>query len=163
MYLPPPSGYPDPIDDVGAVAALAMDLVNEAHRARVPLRVGMHTGSQVAGGIIGATRPRYIIAGPDFDAAVRIEGSSPVGCISVSRATAARLVRQGFKLVQSTHFEGESGDDERVDAEDDTTEPGSRPGRLPTFILTGFTGKDGQRFFSDGQEFELAAEGERVP
>jgi hypothetical protein len=81
-----------------------MDMVNEVARLRsttglpLDIRIGLHIGSAI-GGVIGRTRPRYFIFGPDPMRANALESLSLAGGILVSEVAALQLVQEGFSLV----------------------------------------------------------------
>lgn len=75
--------------------------MNEAREASggtpLAMRIGLHVGDAV-GGIVGASRPRYFVWGPETAVAGRLESSGIAGSIQVSAEVASRLYYEGFRL-----------------------------------------------------------------
>jgi len=91
------SGVPLPRPDhAEALADFALDMVNVAaglkdpHGHPVPLRVGMASGSVVAG-VVGSRRFFYDVWGDAVNVASRMESTDSVGCIQVPEAMYERL------------------------------------------------------------------------
>lgn len=87
------SGVPNPRPDhAQAIACLAIDLVryinNFAQKYRYPinLRIGIHSGTVVAG-VIGQQKLMYDLWGDTVNTASRMESHGEVGKIQISRAT----------------------------------------------------------------------------
>ena len=87
------SGVPNPRPDhAQAIACLAIDLVryinNFAQKYRYPinLRIGIHSGTVVAG-VIGQKKLMYDLWGDTVNTASRMESHGEVGKIQISRAT----------------------------------------------------------------------------
>lgn len=101
------AGLPTGMQDGAAAAAraaIAMQAVMAEVRSRIPeldLRIGLHTGTVVAG-VIGARKFAYDIWGDTVNTASRIESASRPGSISLSAETAGAL-GDGFR----TAFLGE--------------------------------------------------------
>jgi class 3 adenylate cyclase len=99
----PPVGERRPLSHAGATAAFALDMLAEVRRVReetgidVRVRVGVHCG-RVVGGVIGKTRPRYLIWGEETLVANCMESTGIVGGVQVSEAAARVLQQEGFEL-----------------------------------------------------------------
>jgi hypothetical protein len=102
--LPPPPLKMQPLSSTGATVAFALDMLVETRRIReetglpVHIRIGIHIG-KVIGGVIGTTRPRYLIWGEDTLIGNKMESSGIVGGIQVSEMAALRLQQEGFEFV----------------------------------------------------------------
>jgi hypothetical protein len=102
--LPPPPLKMQPLSSTGATVAFALDMLVETRRIReetglpVHIRIGIHIG-KVIGGVIGTTRPRYLIWGEDTLIGNKMESSGIVGGIQVSEIAALRLQQEGFEFV----------------------------------------------------------------
>jgi len=102
--LPPPPLKMQPLSSTGATVAFALDMLVETRRIReetglpVHIRIGIHTG-KVIGGVIGTTRPRYLIWGEDTLIGNKMESTGIVGGIQVSEMAALRLQQEGFEFV----------------------------------------------------------------
>jgi adenylate cyclase len=86
-------GLPDPMaDHAGAVAELALEMLNVAARQRLPdggpvrLRIGLDSGPVVAG-VIGRRRFSYDLWGDTVNTASRMETTGVPGCIQVTERT----------------------------------------------------------------------------
>jgi urea transport system substrate-binding protein len=90
-------GLPTPREDhVEAVAELALDMIrevgrrNDANGTRLEIRIGINTGSVVAG-VIGKNKFIYDLWGDTVNTASRMEAQSCPGCIQVTQVTYERL------------------------------------------------------------------------
>lgn len=87
-----------------AMALYAMDMVRELERIRkdlgidVEMRIGMHSGHNVVGAVLGAHRPRYLIWGRVAEVANLVESSGVPSQIHVSESTYTALQQHGFDL-----------------------------------------------------------------
>ena len=113
LEAPPDWGAPldpsqrRPLSHVGKTALFALDilreveLMNETREATgcapLAMRIGLHVGDAV-GGIVGASRPRYFVWGPETAIAGRLESTGIAGSIQVSAEVASRLYYEGFRL-----------------------------------------------------------------
>lgn len=105
-----------PLSHVGKTALFALDILREIEQMNVArydrassgglgrspsaplaMRIGLHAGEAV-GGIVGTSRPRYFIWGPETVVANKLESSGTAGQIQVSEAVATRLYSEGFRL-----------------------------------------------------------------
>lgn len=99
-----------PLSHVGKTALFALDILREIEQmnaarcngttggsAPLAMRIGLHAGDAV-GGIVGTSRPRYFIWGPETVVANKLESSGKAGQILVSEAVARRLYSEGFLL-----------------------------------------------------------------
>jgi adenylate cyclase len=85
------AGVPEPRPDhAGAVAALAVEMLDFARREGVDLRIGIHSGKAVAG-VIGKHKFSYDIWGDTVNTAARLQTSGEPGRIHISGETARRL------------------------------------------------------------------------
>jgi class 3 adenylate cyclase len=91
------SGAPDPrADHAHVIANLALALLEEIQRVRqetgiaLDMRIGVHTGSVIAG-VIGAVRFSYDIWGDTVNTASRMESHGQAGRIQISQQTKERI------------------------------------------------------------------------
>jgi class 3 adenylate cyclase len=91
------SGAPDPrADHAHVIARLALALLEEIALVRadtgiaLDVRIGVHTGSVIAG-VIGAVRFSYDIWGDTVNTASRMESHGLAGRIQISRETRDRI------------------------------------------------------------------------
>jgi PAS domain S-box-containing protein len=106
-------GLPEPrVDHAEAVAAMAIDMLEEIRRFRRPdgqpcrIRIGLNTGPVVAG-VIGTRKFSYDLWGDTVNVASRMESHGAAGQIHVSEATYRRLCeRYTFSPPQSTEIKG---------------------------------------------------------
>jgi hypothetical protein len=102
--LPPPPIKMQPLSSTGATVAFALDMLVETRKIRketglpVHIRIGIHVG-KVIGGVIGTTRPRYLIWGEDTLIGNKMESTGIVDSIQVSEIAALRLQQEGFEFV----------------------------------------------------------------
>jgi len=96
-------GLPEPQPDhAERVAYMALDMMEEIHRYsqetgdNLELRIGIHTGSVVAG-VIGTQKPLYDVWGDTVNIASRLESTGTVGGIQVTNCT-KRLLDKTFKF-----------------------------------------------------------------
>lgn len=94
------SGAPDPRHDhAHIIARLALALLNEIKLIRqetgidLDVRIGVHTGSVIAG-VIGAMRFSYDIWGDTVNTASRMESHGQAGRIQISQQTQERLGKE---------------------------------------------------------------------
>lgn len=120
-------------DHAERVAHLALDFVREAHRVKCPIdgdslivRIGMHTGSIVAG-IIGKCTPQYCLFGDTVNTASRMQTHSMAGRIHLSEPCHERLTGTDFITI----YRG------RVNAKG--------KGELKTYWLAGKRGEESAR------------------
>jgi adenylate cyclase len=106
-------GLPEPRPDhAEAVAAMALDMLQETSRLRSPdgqpcrIRIGINTGPVVAG-VIGTRKFSYDLWGDTVNVASRLESHGVPGQIHVSEATYRRLrERYDFSPPQQTEIKG---------------------------------------------------------
>jgi class 3 adenylate cyclase len=91
------------MSSTGATAAFAFEMLREVERVReqtgvdVHIRIGLHVG-RVVGGVIGKSRPRYLIWGEETLVGNLMESTGVVDGVQCSEAAARRLQREGFEL-----------------------------------------------------------------
>lgn len=97
------AGIPEPVaDHAGRIARMALDMQrairawDEKYRLRLDLRIGIHSGSVVAG-VIGKQKFSYDLWGDTVNTASRMESHGEPGRIHLSDAT-ARLLDDQFRM-----------------------------------------------------------------
>ena len=91
------------MSSTSATAAFAFEMLREVERVReqtgvdVHIRIGLHVG-RVVGGVIGKSRPRYLIWGEETLVGNLLESTGVVDGVQCSEAAARRLQREGFEL-----------------------------------------------------------------
>ena len=90
------SGQPE--DHAGKLCALGIDMIRALRRIRqehgvdLDLRIGVQSGSLIAG-VLGRNRPHFDIWGGTVNMAHRLQATSPANCIQISAATRAQMQR----------------------------------------------------------------------
>jgi class 3 adenylate cyclase len=94
------AGIPEPVDDHAHVMArMGLDMIAgieayaQRHRMKLAIRVGIHTGSVVAG-VIGTKKFIYDLWGDTVNIASRMESTGIPGRVQVSEATHALLAER---------------------------------------------------------------------
>jgi hypothetical protein len=172
--LPPPPTKMQPLSSTGATVAFALDMLVETRKIReetglpVHIRIGIHVG-KVIGGVIGTTRPRYLIWGEDTLIGNKMESTGIVDSIQVSEIAALRLQQEGFEFVPhqvvdvsykgddnavralGNKWQGEEGDEEGRDGASGGNEDvgGGGSELVNTYRLVSFTDAAGEVFRVD--------------
>lgn len=97
------SGAPDlnPLHAEHA-ADLSLNMIRRVKALNLPgvtVKIGIHTGSVVAG-VVGMKVPRYCLFGDTVNTASRMESSGLANKIHVSSSTAEKLKKSGYELRQ---------------------------------------------------------------
>jgi hypothetical protein len=175
--LPPPPTKMQPLSSTGATVAFALDMLVETRKIReetglpVHIRIGIHVG-KVISGVIGTTRPRYLIWGEDTLIGNKMENTGIVDSIQVSEIAALRLQQEGFEFVPhqvvdvsykgddnavralGNKWQGEEGDEEGRDGASGGNEDvggggGGGSELVNTYRLVSFTDAAGEVFRVD--------------
>jgi len=85
---------------VGVFALAAQEFVRGefGKRTGIQIRVGLHTGD-VATGVLGYSRPRFVIIGDTVNTASRMESTSSIDTVQVTHTT-EKLLSRFFKLTE---------------------------------------------------------------
>ena len=164
-----------PLSSTGATVAFSLDMLVETRKIReetglpVHIRIGIHVG-KVIGGVIGTTRPRYLIWGEDTLIGNKMESTGIVDSIQVSEIAALRLQQEGFEFVPhqvvdvsykgddnavralGNKWQGEEGDEEGRDGASGGNEDvggGGGSELVNTYRLVSFTDAAGEVFRVD--------------